>query len=106
MTDRMRSSSRLTSPRFPLACVALAAALHVGSASAVEPFVPSLEHLSDLQALVGSLSAVVSWTRSPARRLMRFKALVDLFAARRCYFLDLGTPDETAALIEGTVREP
>jgi outer membrane protein insertion porin family len=39
MTDRMRSSSRLNSPRFPLACVALAAALHAGSAHAVEPFV-------------------------------------------------------------------
>jgi len=39
MTDRMRSSSRSTLPRFPLACVALAAALHTGSASAVEPFV-------------------------------------------------------------------
>ena len=39
MTDCMRSSSRLTSPRFPLACVALAAALHAGSAFAVEPFV-------------------------------------------------------------------
>jgi len=39
MTDRMRSSSRSTSPRFPLACVALAAALHAGSAHAVEPFV-------------------------------------------------------------------
>ena len=39
MTDRMRSSSRSTSPRFPLACVALAAALHAGSAYAVEPFV-------------------------------------------------------------------
>ncbi|MES1163641.1 MAG: outer membrane protein assembly factor BamA, partial [Rhizobacter sp.] len=35
----MRSSSRLNSPRFPLACVALAAALHAGSAQAVEPFV-------------------------------------------------------------------
>ena len=39
MTDCMRSSSRLTTPRFPLACVALAAALHAGSAFAVEPFV-------------------------------------------------------------------
>ncbi|MEP6873457.1 MAG: outer membrane protein assembly factor BamA [Burkholderiales bacterium] len=35
----MRSSSRLTSTRFPLACIALAAALHAGSAFAVEPFV-------------------------------------------------------------------
>ena len=39
MTDRMRSSSRSTSPRFPFACIALAAALHSGSARAVEPFV-------------------------------------------------------------------
>lgn len=39
MTDCMRSSFRSTTPRFPLACIALAAALHTGSARAVEPFV-------------------------------------------------------------------
>jgi outer membrane protein insertion porin family len=39
MTDRMLFTSRSTPTRFPLACIALAAALHVGSASAVEPFV-------------------------------------------------------------------
>jgi outer membrane protein insertion porin family len=39
MTDRMLFTSRLTPTRFPLACIALAAALHAGSASAVEPFV-------------------------------------------------------------------
>ncbi|MEP7298216.1 MAG: outer membrane protein assembly factor BamA [Burkholderiales bacterium] len=35
----MLFTSRPTSPRFPLACIAFAAALHAGSARAVEPFV-------------------------------------------------------------------
>ena len=39
MTDRMRSSSRPISSRFPIACVALAAALQAGAAWALEPFV-------------------------------------------------------------------
>ena len=39
MTDRMLFTSRSTPTRFPLACIALAAALHAGSAFAVEPFV-------------------------------------------------------------------
>ena len=39
MTDRMLFTSRSTPTRFPLACIALAAALHAGSACAVEPFV-------------------------------------------------------------------
>jgi outer membrane protein insertion porin family len=39
MTDRMLFTFRSTPTRFPLACIALAAALHAGSASAVEPFV-------------------------------------------------------------------
>jgi outer membrane protein insertion porin family len=39
MTNRMRFLSRLNPARFPFASVALAAALHTGSARAVEPFV-------------------------------------------------------------------
>jgi hypothetical protein len=73
--------------------------------AAVEPFVPSLAHLYELQALPMSEAAVVSWTTSPARRLMRFVRLIELLGTRRCYYLDLGPPDETAAVIEGTVTE-
>jgi hypothetical protein len=69
----------------------------------VEPFVPSLDQLEELQALTMTLSAVVSWPFSAAHRLVRFLRVIDLFAKCRCYFLDLGTPDETAALIERTV---
>ncbi len=39
MTNRMRSSFRSTPARTPIICIALAAALHAGSAWAVEPFV-------------------------------------------------------------------
>jgi len=39
MTDRMRSSSRPSFPRSPIACALLATVLHAGSAWAVEPFV-------------------------------------------------------------------
>lgn len=72
--------------------------------ASIEPFVPSLAHLEALQALTMSLSAVVSWPLSAAHRLMRFVRMIELFAKSPCYFLNLGTPDETAALIERTVR--
>lgn len=72
--------------------------------AAVEPFIPALDHLEELQALTMSLSAIVSWPVSPAHRLIRFARVINLFAKCRCHFLDLGTPDETAALIERTVR--
>jgi len=73
--------------------------------AATERFTPSLEHVEELQALPMTLSAIVSWPSSPAHRLMRFMRVIDVFKKCRCRFLDLGTPDETAALIERTVRE-
>ena len=69
----------------------------------IESFIPDLARLEELRALTMSLSAVVSWPVSPARRLMRFAQVIDLLARCRCHFLDLGSPDETAALIERTV---
>jgi|RhiMethySRZTD1v2_1073278.scaffolds.fasta_scaffold62749_2 hypothetical protein len=72
--------------------------------AAVEPFLPTLEHVEELKALTMSLSAIVSWPRSAAHRLMRFARVLELLARCRCYFIDLGTPDETAELIERTVR--
>lgn len=74
-------------------------------AAATERFTPSLEHVEELQALPMTMSAIVSWPSSPAHRLLRFMRVIDVFAKCRCHFLDLGTPDETAALIERTVRE-
>jgi hypothetical protein len=73
--------------------------------AAAEPFVPTLQHLHDLQAMTMSLSAVATWPLSPAHRLIRFVRAIDVFTKSRCYFLDLGTPDETAELIERTVTE-
>jgi len=74
--------------------------------AATEPFVPSLgDHLDELQPLTMTLSAIASWPFSPAQRVMRFARIADLFSKCRCYFLDLGTPDETAMLIERTVLD-
>jgi hypothetical protein len=75
-----------------------------GDHAAVESFAPTLAHIDELQALTMSLSAIVSWPPSPAQRLMRFSRLIGLFSQCRCYFLDLGTPDESAALIERVVK--
>jgi hypothetical protein len=72
--------------------------------AAVEAFVPTLEHVEELQALPMSLSAIVSWPKSAAHRLLRFARVIELLAQCRCYFVDLGKPDETAELIERTVR--
>jgi hypothetical protein len=73
--------------------------------ASVEPFTPSLAHLDELQALPMSLSAIVSWPMSAAHRLVRFLRVIDLLAKCRCYFLDLGTPDQTAVSIERIVRD-
>lgn len=70
----------------------------------VERFTPTLDHLDELQALTMSLSSVISWPASPAHRLMRFVRILEVFNQCRCWFVDLGTPDETAALIERTVQ--
>ncbi len=42
---------------------------------------------------------------TPARRLIRLLALMDLLSRRRCYFLDVGAPEETAELIEQTLEQ-
>jgi hypothetical protein len=70
----------------------------------VERFTPTLDHLEELQALTMSLSSVISWPASAAHRLMRFVRILEVFNQCRCWFVDLGTPDETAALIERTVQ--
>jgi uncharacterized ferritin-like protein (DUF455 family) len=72
--------------------------------ASVEPFVPTLSHIAELSALPMSLSAVASWPVSPAHRLMRFVKLIEVFRRCCCYFVDLGPPEETAALIERTVQ--
>jgi len=71
----------------------------------VQPFVPTLEHVDELRGLPMSLSHVASWPSTDAHRLMRFVRLLEVFKHCRCYFVDLGTPDETAALIERTVQD-
>jgi hypothetical protein len=42
---------------------------------------------------------------TPAHRLMRLLTLLDLLSRRRCYSLDVGPPEETAALVERTVEQ-
>jgi hypothetical protein len=69
-----------------------------------ELIVPTLDLIDELQALTMSLSAIASWPISPAHRVIRIARLINLFSQCRCYFLDLGTPDATAALIERIVK--
>jgi hypothetical protein len=76
---------------------------NMGAHANAERFFPSLNDLDELRALTMSLSAVVSWTLSPSRRLLRFARLTELFSMCHCYRLDLGTPDESAAVIERMV---
>lgn len=105
--DMVRPSALF--PREPSASgVPLRSALFIrsrGARAAVEPFTPTLEHLPHLQPLAMSMTAVVAWTRSPARRLMHFVRLLELLGNAQCAFLDLGPPGETAELVERTVRE-
>lgn len=42
---------------------------------------------------------------SPARRMMNVFVLLEVLSKVRCYYLDLGMPEETAELIEKTMEE-
>jgi hypothetical protein len=70
---------------------------------AVERFSPSMTHRVFWQRL--SEDAIAVSGASPGRRLMRLFTLMELLSRRRCYFLDVGPPEETAALVEQTVGD-
>jgi hypothetical protein len=71
---------------------------------AAERFTPDLNDIAELQSLTQSLSAVASWPSGAAARLIRYTRLITLLGKARCYHLDLGSPGETAELIERLVR--
>jgi len=55
-----------------------------------------------MRGLHGDSMAVYGVT--PGHRLVRLLKLLDLLSSRPCYFLEVGAPEETAELIERTVR--
>ena len=56
-----------------------------------------------MQRLSGDTMAVSGVT--PARRVMKLFTLLDMLSRRRCYFIDVGPPEETAELVERTVQQ-
>ena len=66
----------------------------------IERFVPSLGKLDALQALPIRLQ----WGVAPGRRLLRFARVLEALARIPNYFLDVGRPEETAALVERTLE--
>ncbi|HLY63029.1 MAG TPA: hypothetical protein VKV95_19960 [Terriglobia bacterium] len=61
-----------------------------------EQFSPKINHVQLLAPLGGTL-----WGVSPSQRMMRFLSLLSKI---RCYFLDVGAPEETASLVEDTME--
>jgi len=71
-------------------------------APALAPFAPTPEALSPL-ALNNALW--LAWGTTPQRRLLQFMLFVRLLAKVRCAWLDVGSPEATADLIEQTMEE-
>lgn len=66
------------------------------SRARAEQFNPKIHHVKLLAPLGGTL-----WGLSPGQRIMRF---LNLLSKIRCYFLDVGPPEETANLVEDTME--
>ena len=73
-----------------------------GEQASVADYQPQLADVKRLQALVSDASP--SWGLSPGRDLMNFLVVVNLLSGLRCYRVRLGSPSETAELIETTVN--
>jgi hypothetical protein len=67
----------------------------------VEPFTPSLDNLNPLSL---NITLLVSWGISPERRLMQFLIFMKMLSKMRCHFLKLGSPEETADLVEASAE--
>jgi hypothetical protein len=70
---------------------------------ALEAFVPTTADRAFLHQL--SLDSMAVFGVSPARRLMNVFVLLEMLSKVRCYFLDVGTPEETVDLLEKTMEE-
>ena len=98
-TVRVRAQMQQLFPAAPARPLRLCSAVFLRQFTAqprLEPFIFTPQHVSLLQPLSCTL-----WGVSPGRRLMEF---LTLFGRLRCYFLDVGAPEETADLIE-SLRE-
>lgn len=62
-----------------------------------DAFSPGLADLDRLVPLMMNAPASVSWTASPARQLLKYCHVIDLFRRRSCYLLDVGRPEVTVA---------
>lgn len=71
----------------------------------VEPFTPSADDIELLKPLAYEPTVNAAWGASPGRRVMKFLLLVELLSRARCYLLDLGSPEETADMIEQTTED-
>lgn len=72
---------------------------------AVTPFTPTLQDMEWLILLSYEHTVGASWGFTPGRRMMKFLVLLEILKHVRCYFLDVGPPDETARLIEETTED-
>jgi hypothetical protein len=105
-TDRFPDGSRRArvpvGRLFPQAALRPAMLRHVvvlrrlGAAPRLESFIPGPEHLRYISPLACSL-----WDLPPARRAMQ---ILSLLAGVQCSFLDVGTPEATADLLQRTME--
>ena len=70
----------------------------------VEPFHPSLEYSGWKDLMLNNL-LFTYWGVTEEKRLMQFLIFVKLLSKLRCWFLDAGTPDETAEMIESMMED-
>jgi hypothetical protein len=68
----------------------------------VSRFTPGLRDIARLRSVASE--TLPNWGISPGRDLMKFLPIVNLLSGLRCYFVELGSPEETAALIEAVME--
>jgi hypothetical protein len=73
--------------------------------ASVEPFELTLRDENAFDHMSANDVASISWGLEPQRRALRLLALKQLMGYVRCWHLSVGTPDETAKLIESTMEE-
>lgn len=71
----------------------------------IEPFLPTLTTLGAQPELSLNNLLWLAWGTSPERRLLQFLLFVRMLARLQCAFLEAGTPDATADLIESLAED-
>lgn len=105
-TERMLVRAGTLFPDTGVAPTKLGCAFHLrgfADRAAVHEVFPSARDRGILERFAQDAIAVYGVT--PGQRLMRLLTLVNLLSTRRCYALDVGPPEETAALVEWTVGD-